>query len=571
MLQINAMIRSLHSLSTILVLLLLGFFSALSAQVSNLNINYEVQVDVIYINNNWNPVGNEQNTVIMDVYDIDWTGTHCFPFTHNGASTFYDSDANLHTKLNAPYFSELYFDLEGFGNVVGGACSYDIGDNAYEYQESWVDGYQDKYYLHEVGHVGQWSNDWSSASDNWMFNDGTYDVIFKSAWRYSGGDSYGNALDFGTMAANNSLKVHSNANRGIPSGATTIHIGYPANLFQSSSEVIYKFSLDQTSEIKITTNDPATNYDSYLHLLDANQNLITSNDDVQPGVNDKAEIIETLCAGTYYIVVEGYSGNEGDFTLYVEWLNNASMQVSLNATDATCPTSANGSVNLNLSGGVPPYQYSWQDGSTSANLSNVLPGAYSVFVTDGCGQTEFADIFVGISDNQAPTAVCRNLVYTLEPGQSVFFTANDIDDGSFDNCSIQELAIDIEQVNFDMVGDNFVTLTVYDDSGNQSSCTAMATVIQDVDDPNSVSDLATGIPFELAPNPALGTVFIQLDEQGLSPRAQFFIRDLTGRTIWSGPAQNGRTAIDLHTFAPGMYWVEVRDEQLSGTQRLVVQ
>ncbi|MFK7950570.1 MAG: M4 family metallopeptidase [Saprospiraceae bacterium] len=47
----------------------------------------------------------------------------------------------------------------------------------------------------------------------------------------------------------------------------------------------------------------------------------------------------------------------------------------------------NNNINLNLSGGVPPYSYNWSNGDNSQNLTNVTSGTYSVTVTDACYNT----------------------------------------------------------------------------------------------------------------------------------------------------------------------------------------
>ena len=46
-----------------------------------------------------------------------------------------------------------------------------------------------------------------------------------------------------------------------------------------------------------------------------------------------------------------------------------------------------GSIDCNLSGGNPPYDYSWSNGSSEAKLENVAAGDYSLSITDknGCG------------------------------------------------------------------------------------------------------------------------------------------------------------------------------------------
>jgi hypothetical protein len=58
------------------------------------------------------------------------------------------------------------------------------------------------------------------------------------------------------------------------------------------------------------------------------------------------------------------------------------VQVSLQSSGVTCNGLSNGQITANASGGIPPYTYMWSNGSTTASISNLLPGNYSVTVTD---------------------------------------------------------------------------------------------------------------------------------------------------------------------------------------------
>jgi len=62
--------------------------------------------------------------------------------------------------------------------------------------------------------------------------------------------------------------------------------------------------------------------------------------------------------------------------------------------DISCFGLSNGSVTLQVTGGVPTFTYSWSNGSTSQNLSSVVAGTYSVVVTDGnnCKDTAFVTL-----------------------------------------------------------------------------------------------------------------------------------------------------------------------------------
>ena len=67
---------------------------------------------------------------------------------------------------------------------------------------------------------------------------------------------------------------------------------------------------------------------------------------------------------------------------------------SIASTDESCNGAGNASVDLSVSGSVPPYNYLWSNADTSQDLTNVSNGTYSVLVTDsiGCSETDTTTI-----------------------------------------------------------------------------------------------------------------------------------------------------------------------------------
>ena len=72
----------------------------------------------------------------------------------------------------------------------------------------------------------------------------------------------------------------------------------------------------------------------------------------------------------------------------------AQLSLTTTVTDASCYGTTNGSISLTVNGGTSAYTYSWSNGATTQNLSNVGAGTYSVLVTDANGCTSTASATV---------------------------------------------------------------------------------------------------------------------------------------------------------------------------------
>jgi SprB repeat len=94
-------------------------------------------------------------------------------------------------------------------------------------------------------------------------------------------------------------------------------------------------------------------------------------------------VAQNLTEGAYAVTVIDASGN----TLTLNETLTAPQPVAITESliNPSCNGSANGSIALTASGGSGAYFYTWSNGSTLQNLSNLSGGAYSVTVTDSQG------------------------------------------------------------------------------------------------------------------------------------------------------------------------------------------
>ena len=92
--------------------------------------------------------------------------------------------------------------------------------------------------------------------------------------------------------------------------------GYGNDYGQPSDDIFYKFTVQGTTQITVTTCN--SSFDTYLWLLDAAGNEVTHDDDNGPACSGlTASIGTTIQPGTYYIVAEGWSSNTGIINLSV--------------------------------------------------------------------------------------------------------------------------------------------------------------------------------------------------------------------------------------------------------------
>jgi hypothetical protein len=91
-------------------------------------------------------------------------------------------------------------------------------------------------------------------------------------------------------------------------------------------------------------------------------------------------ILEGLSAGTYSLVVLDSLGCKD--SVAVTLLAPPALQVNLSPTHVGAPGQSNGAISSTVSGGTAPYYYTWSNGATSANLSALPAGTYTVTVID---------------------------------------------------------------------------------------------------------------------------------------------------------------------------------------------
>jgi gliding motility-associated-like protein len=155
------------------------------------------------------------------------------------------------------------------------------------------------------------------------------------------------------------------------------------------------------------------------------------------------------------------------------------------APEATAP--ANVTVNTNNfcdATGVNLGTPEATDNCTIASIVNDAPASFPIgttvvtwTITDATGNFTTVTQNVTVVDTEAPVVVLQSAAVQLDANGVGVLTFAAIDNGSSDNCGIAEVTIDQTTFDCGQVGFNTVTVTITDNSGNQSEAQVIINVI----------------------------------------------------------------------------------------------
>jgi len=97
-------------------------------------------------------------------------------------------------------------------------------------------------------------------------------------------------------------------------------------------------------------------------------------------LNSNDSIVDSLAAGSYDVVITDNNGCTYQQTVSIN--QPTAINVFGTITAASCNGYSNGSISLNISGGVQPYNYTWSTGSVTSIASQLSAGNYSVNIID---------------------------------------------------------------------------------------------------------------------------------------------------------------------------------------------
>jgi hypothetical protein len=222
--------------------------------------------------------------------------------------------------------------------------------------------------------------------------------------------------------------------------------------------------------------------------------------------------------------------------------------------------------------GISSYHINGQDSIifTCTNAGLTTPALLTVIDSSGNSSSCLANIT--IVDTVAPIAICQDLTIQLSNTGIATVSANQINNGSFDNCGISSILISSDTFDCSNVGANYVVLSVTDFSGNIDSCSSIVTITDSLSycalSNSTISLIEESI--HIYPNPAAQILNISSKESLLE---QITLTSITGQVVLTqNEAGSQNTAqLDLSNLPNAVYLITVITNKGISTQKIIVQ
>lgn len=134
--------------------------------------------------------------------------------------------------------------------------------------------------------------------------------------------------------------------------------------------------------------------------------------------------LQGVPGGNYMVTVTDSAGCGQSFPVL---LNQPSqIQIAFTHLDASCSTCPNGVASATPSGGTPPYTYQWSNGSTLPIQNGLLPGTYTLCVTDSSNCVMCDTVVISFTSSVNDLSDQEKFRVWPNPASDALFISSDI-------------------------------------------------------------------------------------------------------------------------------------------------
>ena len=261
--------------------------------------------------------------------------------------------------------------------------------------------------------------------------------------------------------------------------------------------------------------------------------------------------ITSLSAGTFDFTI--YDQNGCTIMNQVTLNNISAPTVSSSTNNVSCNSDANGTIDISVSGGTAVYNYTWSNGATTEDLSQLIAGTYDYTVTDDANCTTTGSITISEPNALATTATSINETSGNDGSIDLSVTG-----GTAPYSYTWSNGENSEDISGLTAGNYVVNITDANGCNTSTSIDITSTV--------GLFQL-TGSATQLIvkPNPSNG----MLNIEGLSI-GDCKIYDAAGRLIKSFANNSTEIKIDLTSLANGVYSIRNFSEKGNNIGRIII-
>ena len=380
-------------------------------------------------------------SIIRDIQinSFSCTGTVPPALTGINLTTIVDiNNTNSYTyELNCPNGSQnIIFDINTINNnptpPPGSQITVTVGGGSWQSEVSWE--------IYDPSGVGTIIASGGAPFSGTVCvpnsNLGSLQFIMYDSW----GDGWnGNTY---TLSGNNTLS-------GQTTGTLTSGSGPQANTFNVNGGTP---CTNGGGAVSMSWNNgiPAANF------------TITNNNSMNPvGTFNWTPNLSDTTGSPYFFTVnisDDACPVQGNFSFqYQVILNGSDITISPTITNPSCSGLNNGAINTLITSSNPPYTYSWSNGQSTQNISNLAAGSYNVIITDalGCNTNETytlidpAPFSPTINQTNISCYGANNGVLEVinEPITTSYLWSNNYTTSSISNLSAGFYSVDVSDIN----------------------------------------------------------------------------------------------------------------------------
>ena len=248
-----------------------------------------------------------------------------------------------------------------------------------------------------------------------------------------------------------------------------------------------------------------------------------------------------LYGGSYTIYTRDQNGCISTFPAVVA--EPAEFTIEGNVSNVTCAGGNNGVIDISVNGGTPGFEFSWSNGVSTEDNFNLIPGTYSVDISDQHGCSVTRDFT--ITEPLTPVIVNGSITNATSPSNGSIDITVTGGVGNYtylwSNSSISE---DLSSLSL-----GTYTVVVTDENGCSASSTFVVTSSAGIKNVGEISNEVV-----VYPNPANDIITIEGKDVNID---KIEILNVLGQLTFSSEFKGSKVQINTSNLDQGVYFVKI--------------